>query len=578
MSRRVRILLVLLLLGGFGVYRYLDQRAAPAGDAAGTTGGRLVATIRSEPTSFNRFVVADAGTLVISALTADTLVRVDRATGALQPRLARAWTTSPDGLTWTLDLRQGVKFSDGAAFTSADVLFTFETLYDTRVHSPMAGGFLVNDKPLVPRATDDHTVVLTFPSAFGPGLSILDGLPILPRHMLHATLKEGTFGKAWGVTAPVNALVGLGPFVITEVVAGSRVRLARNPEFWRHDDQGKPLPYLDGIDLEVVPDQNAEVLRFESGHADLLTDQVRPEDLAAFKNAEAKGALKLVDAGVGADPPLLWFNLTPRAPRARDRPWLQSEALRRAISSGVDRQALANTVYLGAAEPVWGPVTSGAGEWYVPALPRTPFDLNTARAELRSLGLTDRTGDGLLHDAAGKTARFSILTQKGNTMLERGAAVLKEQLAKVGLTADVDALERRAMIGKFAAGDYDAMYFVFYASSTDPALNPDFWLSSGSFHVWHPGQTTPATAWETRIDALMREQATSIDAAARRRLFAQVQTIFAEHLPALYFASPKVTVAMSARVAGAQPVVRQPQVLWNAEELHLLAPRAASGR
>ena len=72
----------------------------------------------------------------------------------------------------------------------------------------------------------------------------------------------------------------------------------------------------------------------------------------AFRRLESKGAIQLVDAGVSTDPDILWFNLTPGAPAARDRPWLQEEALRHAISAAVNRQTIVNTVYLGAAVPI----------------------------------------------------------------------------------------------------------------------------------------------------------------------------------------------------------------------------------
>ena len=85
------------------------------------------------------------------------------------------------------------------------------------------------------------------------------------------------------------------------------------------------------------------------------------------------------------------------------------------------------------------------------------------------------------------------------------------------------------MYKQFFAGDYDAMFYGAPVLSLDPANNRDLWLSSGAFHFWNPGQTTPATAWEAQIDTLMREQATTMDLARRVTLFAQVQKIFAEH-------------------------------------------------
>ena len=126
-------------------------------------------------------------------------------------------------------------------------------------------------------------------------------------------------------------------------------------------------------------------------------------------------------------------------------------------------------------------------------------------------------------------------------MRERTAAVVQEQLRQVGLTMDVVTLDARRH-QRWPTGDYDAFIRGVLFDSFDPA-HGDFWLSSGPFHFWNPRQTKPATPWEAQIDRLMRKQATTLDLAERRRLFAEAQRVFAEHLPVLYFAAPKFTVA-----------------------------------
>ena len=188
-------------------------------------------------------------------------------------------------------------------------------------------------------------------------------------------------------------------------------------------------------------------------------------------------------------------------------------------------------------------------------------------ALLGQFGLKDRNGDGTLDDTSGKPARFSVLTRKGSTVLERTLANVQEQLGKIGLGLDIVALERNPMLGQWDAGDYEAMYYGAPVSSIDPSNNSDLWLSSGGFHFWAPNQPKPATAWEGQIDQLMGALATTMDSAKRVAMFADVQRILAEHEPIIYFAAPKVTVGMSARVTGAVPAVVQPQVLWRPETL-----------
>jgi peptide/nickel transport system substrate-binding protein len=566
------------LLAGCFVFSLV---ACSGGRPGGTEGhdpaaDRLVATFRSEPKTFNRLISSRAAEDLFAKLTQATLLRLNYATGQLEPRLAMSWTSSsPDGRVWTLKLRPGVVFSDGTPFTAADVQFTFRVLFDKQVGAELASSVLVGGQPIDVRAIDDNTIVLTFAEPYGPGLSLLDAIPILPRHKLEAAYQAGTFHDAWGLSTPVADLVGLGPFVLTQYVPGERLVFARNPHFWGKDGHGA-LPRLAGIDLQIVPEQNAELLRLEAGTADLTTGPARPEDLGSLRKLEAGGQIKLVDAGLTVTPNCLWFNLTPGAASAKDRPWLQREELRRAISLVVDRKMLADSVYLGAAEPISGPITPGNRQWYMPA-PAPEHDIARAKALLASIGLVDRHGDGLLEDAAGRQARFSILTQQGNTTRERSVAFLAEQLRQIGLSVDVVTLEQGAMIEKYMGGGYDAMYFYFPTDSFDPARNPEFWLSSGGFHVWQPNQKKPARPWEASIDDLMRRQAAVVDPAERARLFGDAEKIFAEHMPAIYFVAEQVTIPMSARVRDATPSVLGPPVLWNAEVLSL-APRAGTPR
>lgn len=567
MPKRLPLLaLIVAIAGGLGWYFLAGRQGSTGG------GGRLVATQRTEPDSYNRLVSSKFPVELVSRLTNAPLIRLNKISGELEPALASSWTASADGLTFTLRLREGVTFSDGVPFTAADVVFSFRALYDPKVASPIASGMLINDKPMTVRAIDDHTVSINFPAVYGPGLSILDALPILPRHKLEASLVAGNFATAWSLSTPPSELTGLGPFVVADYQPGQRMRFNRNPRYWGKDSGGRTLPVLDELVLEFVPDQNAEMLRLQAGAVDLITDQIRAEDYAALERAAAEHKVQLVDAGVGVDPTGMWFNLRPDSARAKARPWLQREELRHAISAAADRQRIVDTVFLGAAEPVNGPITRSYGPWYLPSLPKTSFDPKRALELLASIGIADRNHDGQLEDVTGKPARFSVLTRKGNTVIERTLANLQEQLRAIGLGLDIEALDRDPMFKKFFAGDYDAMFYTAPVLSLDPANNSDLWLSSGAFHFWNPGQAKPATAWEQQIDDLMREQSTTMDTKKRQELFGEVQRVFLEHEPMIFFAYPKVTIAMSARVTGAVPNVMQPQVLWKPETLGVSGP------
>jgi peptide/nickel transport system substrate-binding protein len=572
-SRILRLVLAVAL--AIAVILFVRRCGAPpvADDGTPRSGGRLVSSLRLEPKHFNRLVAQDQAAQLAAVLTQATLIRVNPLTGDLEPRLATSWTGTPDGLTWTFTLRDGVRFSDGAPFTAADVLFTFQALYDPRVASPLGDQIRIADQPLQVSAIDDHHVAVVFPAPFAAGLGMLASVPILPKHKLEAAFTGGKFNEAWSASSNPADMAGLGPFVLKEYLPARAIRFSRNPNFWLTDQSGQKLPYLDEIEIPIVLEQNAELLRLQAGESDLLNDSARAEDLAMLRNAEAAGKLRLVKAGTAIDVSTFWFNLKPGAKATVEKPWLADETFHRAVSHAINRQAIVDTVHLSAATVVYGPVTPGYGEWYVPDMGATPFDLARARALLTSIGLVDRDGDGILNDSANRDVTFSILTQKGHTERERTSEMVQEQLRQVGIGVNVVKLEPSSLRERWGAGDYEAAYYGARTTSTDPSDNTAFWTSGGVMHFWIPHQAKPSSTWEGRIDDLMRQQSTTMDRAERRRLFTEVQQLVADHVPALWFAAQDVTVPISRRVGGATPSVVMPFVLWNAEHLYVSGPR-----
>ncbi|MCU0256681.1 MAG: ABC transporter substrate-binding protein, partial [Vicinamibacterales bacterium] len=456
-------------------------------------------------------------------------------------------------------------FSDGAPFTARDVAFTLAAVLDARVASPLASLLTVGGAPPEVTVVDHHTVRLALAPPIAPALRGLDAIPMLPAHKLAGALAQGAFRDAWTVTTPPAELAGLGPFVLREYVPGQRLAFERNPRYWKRDEQGQPLPRLDRLTLVVVPDQNAEMLRLESGEADLVSSEARAEDVAALRKAAEAGRLQVVEAGVGVDADMLWFNLRPGATRAPATAWLAAPELRRAISLGVDRQAFVDVVYLGAGAPVDGPITPGHRKWYDASRPAPRHDPAEAARLLDAIGLRDRDGDGAREDPEGAPARFTLLTQRGNAVRERAAAFLQQEIGTLGLGVDLVPLEVGALVERITKGDYDAAWFGVVSIDAEPHL--DFWLSSGSFHVWHPEQQAPATDWERRIDEAVRAMVAARDEGERLRHFRAAEREFDAHLPVIYFAAPRVVIPMSARVGHARPAVLQPPVLWDAERL-----------
>ena len=584
MNRQPRILVTFLIAAAVAVPFFLYSRGCGAAPTTTTTpvavaparGGSLVASTRSDPRTFNRLVAGQIGTEIFSQLTQGRLVRINRSTQEVEPWLAEKWTTAADGRSPTLTLRDGIAWSDGTPFTSADVVFTFEALYDPRTSSPLGAALTVGGKPLTVSAPDPRTVVVSSEVPFGPGIRILDLVAIMPKHKLQAAMAAGTFAKSWAPDAPPSDMASIGPFVMAQYRPAERMVFERNPNYWRRDAAGVQLPYADRLTIEILPDQDAELVRLQSGQIDFTQQPLRAGDIETLRPLADQGKVAIHELGVSLEADSLLFNLRParwaKDPRAS---WMTRKEFRQAISHAVNREAFANTVFLGEAVPIYGPVTPGNRRWFWPSHPRYEFSREKATALLASIGLTQRDQDEWLEDAQGNDARFTVLTFRGNSVLERSAAVVRDDLQKVGIALDLVPLETNSVQQRVIGGDFDAALIQFTFSDPDPALSRDFWLSTGSSHFWNPAQPTPATEWERQIDELMAKQSASVDEGERQKLFNEVQRILADHLPIIYFAAPRVFIGTSARLINLTAALTRPPVIWSVDTL-AVTPAAAT--
>ena len=275
-----------------------------------------------------------------------------------------------------------------------------------------------------------------------------------------------------------------------------------------------------------------------------MTGSVRPEDYAPLKRAADAGRVQLLDSGVASDPDSFWINLRPGAfakdPRAD---WMQRDELRQAISLTVDRQAFADTVpgrrrRFSAQTP--------ANKWYSADLPHTPHDPARAKTLLASIGLTDRNGDGVLDDPHNQPARFVLLTQKGQTALERGAAVIRDEL-KRSASSSMWARSRQRWFSVPLRSTLRRHLLSVRHDQPGPGVESGFLVEARRLARLEPRAKVPATDWERQIDELMAKQITATVEAERKRLFDQVQRVFAAHLPVVHFVAPKIFVARAAR-------------------------------
>ena len=133
---------------------------------------------------------------------------------------------------------------------------------------------------------------------------------------------------------------------------------------------------------------------------------------------------------------------------------------------------------------------------------------------------------------SGQLVEFSIVTSSSNAQRMKMATLLQDDLAQLGMQVHVVPLDFRATIDRvFQSFDYEAAIMGLGGGDADPNPEMNVWLSSGSTHLWHMGETQPSTSWEREIDQLMNEQMVTLNYQKRKKLYDRVQQIISEQLP-----------------------------------------------
>ncbi|MDP8980597.1 MAG: ABC transporter substrate-binding protein, partial [Acidobacteriota bacterium] len=363
---------------------------------AASAANELRFCLRADPKTFNPLLVEDEPSATVRFLTGGVLIRLNRYTQELEGELATKWKVTENGRRIDFDLRRGVRFSDGTPFTCEDVAYTMRQLMDPAVHSPAGDAFRSGPGDVGIQCEGPYAASVRFPAPVAALASRFDEVAVLSAH---SPRKEGAV---------------LGPFQLGEYKPGTYVLLRRNPNYWKRDANGRALPYLDAIRLEIQQNRELELLRFRRGELDIL-NKLDPE---MYDRLSSEMPHAVVDAGPSLDWETVFFNQVDAAPMPEyKRRWFRSGDFRRAISEGIHRDDFVRIVYHGHARAAAGPVSVANRFWLNPALKPPTGSEASALALLQRAGFR-RSGSALM-DSAGNKVEFSMITNAGNKLHER---------------------------------------------------------------------------------------------------------------------------------------------------------------
>src|SRR5215469_2570596 len=515
--------------------------------------GELRFCLHTDPKTFDPLMVDDDASETVRYMTGGVLIRLNRRTQRVEPELATAWKVSLAGRRIELTIREGVKFSDGTPFNVEDVAFTIQSLMDPQLHSPIGDQFRSGPGDVHISVLSHNRVAITFPAPVASLERLFDQVSMMSAH------------------SPLKEQAVLGPFMVAEYKPGSYVLLKRNPNYWKKDGNGRRLPYLDSVQLDIQQNREIEVTRFERGEIQLINSV----DGEYYDELQAQSPAEVFDSGASLDSEEMWFNQSAAARIPEYKlAWFRSPEFRQAISTAINRKDLVRLVFNNHASPAVGPVSPANKFWFNAKL--KPYAYSQAAAMRLLVKAGFRMDSGILRDKQGHPVEFSIITNAGNQSRERMAALIQQDLLEIGIKVGVVTLDFPSLIERMMRTfNYEACLLGLNNTGLDPNEQMNALLSSGDNHIWNPGQKKPATAWEAEIDKLMREQASASAPAKRKQYFDRVQQIMWEQQPFIYLVHKDALSAVSKSVHGAEPVALSPQTYWQIERVSIGTERAA---
>jgi peptide/nickel transport system substrate-binding protein len=403
------------------------------------------------------------------------LVAANTTLDGVEPRLAESWDVSPDGVTYTFHLRQGVKFHNGKDFKAEDVDYTFRKIMDPNFGSPRRPNFTTVDHIVV---LDDYTIEFVLSHPYAPMLTQMETMYVQPAS------SDIDFAKT---------PVGTGPFTFVDWVSGQAITLARNPNYWQ---AGRP--YLDGVVFRPIVEPSTRLVELQSGNVDLL-NAVPLKDVSNLQTDSRVQVWSV--AGVVRDH--VGFNMT--KPPFKDNP-----NLRRAVAWAVDRQTIADQLLYGLGKPAQIPV------------PETNWAFTT---ELNNPAGYDLAKAKEFYDQANpKPSSITVKVSPTYPDEVKMAELMQQSLAQIGLNLQIQQLEWSTWIRDVVSNaDYE-MEIVLISGGIDP---DDF------YYQWlHTGEVFNIVKYSDPVmDQIMLDARSTLDQAQRKQLYTQIANKMLDDVP-----------------------------------------------
>ncbi|MDU0328717.1 MULTISPECIES: ABC transporter substrate-binding protein [Paenibacillus] len=496
-----------------------EASASDAEQTAAAQGGELTYALATSPDTLDPHRSGLAVAVRVLRTIYDSLV-VQLPDNTIKPWLAKEWTVSEDGLSYTFKLREDVKFHDGTPFNAEAVKFNFDRILDPATKAANAAALLQPYKSS--EVIDEYTVKLNLST---PSRAFLGNLSQALLGIVSPTAAK-QYGDQLG-----QHPVGTGPYKFVKWEENAGIQVERNPDYqWAPELVDNPgAPYLDGVNFRIIPEEATRIGSVQSKQV-LAAETVPPQNAIALKN---DAELQLLQANTVGLPYTLFFNLD-------HTPWNELKA-RQAVQLAVDVDAIVKTLYLGTYERAWSPLSPGIFG-YDPSLENLiKPDLTKANQLLDELGWV-KGADGIREKDGKKLTLHYVDGTPNREKRNDIAVIIQQQLKQIGIAVEVE-ITKDVRTVVFTNGDYDL-----YGNSQ---VNSDPNALYSFYHSYDPdGQPTLSRLNSPEVDEWLEQGRVEPDDAKRAELYQKVQHYIIDNAIILPIYVYPYTVAASQSVQG----------------------------
>lgn len=518
--------------------------------------------IGADPKTLNPWTADDASSANFGGILFEGLVRNNPDSNKLENHFASEFKVFDGGKRIRVTMRDDVTWSDGVPITVDDVVYTWNTLLRDRIATSSLRDILEIDGefPEVYKVSDNQVEFKT-KKVFAPFKEYI-GIQIAPKHDIERYFKElgvenfeekqKAFSNYLNINTEPEKIISSGPFKLKKIHHGERLEMERNPRYFIKNENGKNLPYLDGISYIYVQDNTASVFKFLADEVHSIT--VTAQNAALIKSLEKKYDFTMYDLGASTGTNFMWFNLSKNVQEPHYS-WFNNRIFRRAISYAIDRDSVINNVFQGLGKPLFTAESLRSPYVNMEIAKGFKRDLKKSLALLESVGfqLKEEDGEKILYDKNQNRVEFSLFTNAGNPERELIAVIVVDNLKEIGIKANLKLLEFNNFVGRVMQGkDYQAG-ILSLTGGNEPNGGANVWSSKGRLHMFDVKATQDdpiIRTWEKEVDELFTKAVQFLDKEQRKPYYDKFQEIIARENPLIYVASPNTQSAVSNHIGG----------------------------